>query len=47
MLVGKPEGKNHLEDLSVDKRFILEWIWGGKLWTRFIWLRAEYSGGLL
>jgi hypothetical protein len=24
--VGKPEGKNHSEDLSVDGRIILKWI---------------------
>jgi hypothetical protein len=28
ILVGKPEGKNHLEDLDVDGRIILEWILG-------------------
>jgi len=26
VLVGKPEGKNHLEDLGVDRRIILKWI---------------------
>jgi len=26
VLVGKPEGKNHLEDPSVDGRLILRWI---------------------
>jgi hypothetical protein len=26
VMVGKPEGKNHSEDLSVDRRIILEWI---------------------
>jgi hypothetical protein len=25
-LVGKPEEKDHLEDLSIDGRMILEWI---------------------
>jgi hypothetical protein len=28
ILVGKPEGKNHLEDLGVDGKIILEWILG-------------------
>jgi hypothetical protein len=25
-LVGKPEGKNHSEELDVDGKIILEWI---------------------
>jgi hypothetical protein len=28
-LVGKPEGKRHLEDLAVDERRILKWILRG------------------
>jgi hypothetical protein len=28
ILVGKPEGKNHSENLSVDGRIISEWILG-------------------
>jgi hypothetical protein len=28
ILVGKPEGKNHLQDLGVDGRIILKWIFG-------------------
>jgi hypothetical protein len=35
-LVGKPEGRNHLEDPGVDGRIILEWIFerlgGGADW---------------
>jgi hypothetical protein len=26
VLVGKPEGKNHREDLDADGRIVLEWI---------------------
>jgi hypothetical protein len=26
ILVGKREGKNHLKDVGVDERIILEWI---------------------
>jgi hypothetical protein len=28
ILVGNPEGKNHTEDLGVDRRIILEWVLG-------------------
>jgi hypothetical protein len=44
------KGRNHSEDLSVDKKMILEWILGkqnGKVWTVFVWLRTGASGGLL
>jgi hypothetical protein len=26
VLEGRPEGKNYLEDLSIDSRIILKWI---------------------
>jgi hypothetical protein len=50
MSVGKSEGRNHSEDLGVDGRIKLECISkkkGGKLWTAFIWLMIETSGGIL
>jgi len=50
IFLGKPERKNHLEDLGVDVKIILEWILGklgGRVWTGFIWLRIGISGGLL
>jgi hypothetical protein len=37
--VGKPKGRDHLEDVGVDCKIILEWILGkydGRLWTGFI-----------
>jgi hypothetical protein len=50
VLVGKPGGKNHLEDLSVEGedniRIDLREI-GWRVWTSFIWLRIRTSGGLL
>jgi hypothetical protein len=49
-LVGKPQGKNHSEDLDVDEKMILKCIvgkQGEKVWTGFIWCRIGASGGLL
>ena len=39
VLVGKSEGRNHLEDAGVDGSIILEWIfrkWDVGVWTGFI-----------
>jgi len=36
VLVGRPEGRDHLEDPSVDGRIILKWIfrkWDGEAMT--------------
>jgi hypothetical protein len=44
------KGREHSESLDVDRRIILEWIfgnYGGKVWTGCIWLRIQTSGGLL
>jgi len=49
VLVGKPDGKNHLEDPGVYASIILKWIlnkWRGA-WTGLIWLRIRTGGGLL
>jgi hypothetical protein len=49
ILVGKPEGKNHLVDPGVDGRINLKWIFG-KLWgawTGLIRLRIGTRGDLL
>jgi len=43
-------GGDHLEDLDVDGKTILEWILGkydGKVWTGFIWFGIGSSGWLL
>jgi hypothetical protein len=50
VLVGKPEGRNHLEDPGVDGRIILKWIFemlGAGAQTGLIWLRIGTGGGLL
>jgi len=50
IFIGMPEGKNHSEDLGIGVKIILERILGkrgGKMWTRFIWLRIGTSVGLL
>jgi len=43
--------RDHLEDLGLDGKIILEWILekdGGNMWTSFMWLRiGSYDDGLL
>jgi hypothetical protein len=46
ILVGKPEGRDHMEDQGIDGRIIFEWIFG-KLWTGFFWIRTGTSSELL
>jgi hypothetical protein len=49
-LVENLEGRDHVEDLDVDGRIILERVLGkegGMLWTGFMWLRIGTSGRLL
>ena len=50
VLVGKPEGRNHLEETFVDGRIILKWIlekWDGGTWPESIWLKIGTDGGML
>ena len=50
VLVWKPEGNNHLEDLGVDGSIILKKIlkiWDGEAWTGLIRLRIGTGGGLV
>ena len=50
ILVGKPEGRNHLEDLGLDGRIIVRWIFRkleGVVRTGWSWLRIGTGGGHL
>jgi hypothetical protein len=47
VLVGKPEGKNHLKDQGVDGIKMDLWEIGWGEWSGFTWLRIGVVGGLL
>jgi hypothetical protein len=49
ILVGKLEGKNHLQDLGIDGRIVLRWILGKYDFglIGFTWFRIRTDGGLL
>jgi hypothetical protein len=50
VLVGKPKGKNHLEDQGVDGRMRSEWILerlGAGVNSGSSWLRIRAGGGIL
>jgi hypothetical protein len=47
--VRRPEGKNHVKDIGVDARIILQWIskfYDGKGWSGLIWLMIGIIGGV-
>jgi hypothetical protein len=42
VLVGKPE------EMGIDERIILKWFINiSRVWTGFIWLKTESSGGIV
>ena len=47
---GNVRERDHLEDLGVDGKIILRWIfrkWDVEVWTGLIWLRIGTGGGHL
>ena len=46
VLVGRPEGKNHLENLGLDGTILLKWIYK-KVWARLMWRRIEPDGRIV
>jgi hypothetical protein len=47
ILVGNLRERDHLEDLCIDGKKILRWIyrkWNGAAWTGLIWLRIGTGG---
>ena len=50
VLVGKLEGRNHLEDPDIEGKIILRWIfrkWDVVVWTGSSWLRIGTGRGFL
>ena len=47
LALGKPEEREHLENLGIDASIILKWILkkeDGRAWTGLIWLKIGTNG---
>ena len=50
VLLGRPDERNHREELSADGRKLLKWIfkkWDREAWTTLLWFRRGSSAGRL
>jgi len=50
VLVEQAQGKDHLENLGIDGRIILNYIsqkWTGREWTKLIWPRIRACDRLM
>ena len=48
VLAGRPDERYNLEDLSIDGRTILKWIFkklDAEIWTALVWFRIGIGGG--
>jgi hypothetical protein len=47
VFVGDPMERDHMEDLMIDGRIILKWMfkmWDGEAWAGLLWIRTGTGG---